>query len=525
MELTPEQEVIIKDNSNLVVIARPGSGKTQVLSIKIRNILDNLPEFKGVIAISYTNKASDELKKRSLRGGINEKGSFFGTIDRFFIAEIIIPFGRHIFGNPIEDIEIMELSELPTELVILSTSESPLTDPKYIGNLYLNGKILLDNIGWLALFIFENSQACRKYIKSRYSYLFVDEYQDCDEFQHSLFLKLVELGIIAIAMGDLNQSIFGFAKKSPRFLASLAQSSNFVTYNLERNHRCHLSIVNYATKLMSPTYKPIPNEDIFVFEKRVTGSEIEVAKWLSNAIPKVVSQFDDAKEVAILVKSNATRDIIHKNISLPHKVNITTPIDEDASLWGTLFRKTLNWMFNNEITKHELTEMYLNAGNQQAEVRKAMKILKQLDQIAKNKIESFESHIDIFINLATLLLPKASNIKAVNNLRVVLSDVVLLQSFIPPKAGETQLMTLHKSKGLEFDIIFHVNLNKWILPQYKQDYSQELNLHYVGITRAKKCCILCIHSKRHRGSEVIDAEDSEFLTLNEVQSLRIPCPV
>ena len=47
-----------------------------------KNIPD-LPEYKGVIAISFTNKASDELKRRCKQRCADTKQSFFGTIDKF----------------------------------------------------------------------------------------------------------------------------------------------------------------------------------------------------------------------------------------------------------------------------------------------------------------------------------------------------------------------------------------------------------------------------------------------------------
>ena len=101
---TPDQEKIIEFNGNCVVIAKPGTGKTLTLAYKIRKELATLPPYKGVIAISFTNKASDELEHRSLSTGIKRKNSFFGTIDKFFLAEIIRPFGERILGKPTQEL-------------------------------------------------------------------------------------------------------------------------------------------------------------------------------------------------------------------------------------------------------------------------------------------------------------------------------------------------------------------------------------------------------------------------------------
>lgn len=66
-EPTNEQKAILNYNGNTVVTANPGSGKTYTVVEKIGKVLHDLPSYKGIIAISFTNKASDELKKRCKR--------------------------------------------------------------------------------------------------------------------------------------------------------------------------------------------------------------------------------------------------------------------------------------------------------------------------------------------------------------------------------------------------------------------------------------------------------------------------
>jgi len=58
MTPTAEQKKAIDYPGSMVIIAKPGSGKTFVIAEKIRSILPVLPDYRGVIAISYTNKAS-----------------------------------------------------------------------------------------------------------------------------------------------------------------------------------------------------------------------------------------------------------------------------------------------------------------------------------------------------------------------------------------------------------------------------------------------------------------------------------
>lgn len=68
---TKEQADVISADGNMVITACPGSGKTTVIVEKIRNEIDGLNEFQGVIGITFTVKASKELRKRCKAGAFN----------------------------------------------------------------------------------------------------------------------------------------------------------------------------------------------------------------------------------------------------------------------------------------------------------------------------------------------------------------------------------------------------------------------------------------------------------------------
>lgn len=64
LNYTAEQDAAINYNESMVVTACPGSGKTTVIVEKIRRTIPTLRDYQGVIAITFTVKASDELKNR-----------------------------------------------------------------------------------------------------------------------------------------------------------------------------------------------------------------------------------------------------------------------------------------------------------------------------------------------------------------------------------------------------------------------------------------------------------------------------
>ena len=61
---TDQQATAIEYSGNMVITACPGSGKTTVIAEKIRTIVTRLEPYQGVIAITFTKKASQEIRKR-----------------------------------------------------------------------------------------------------------------------------------------------------------------------------------------------------------------------------------------------------------------------------------------------------------------------------------------------------------------------------------------------------------------------------------------------------------------------------
>ncbi|PMH86083.1 hypothetical protein BCU60_10440 [Vibrio cyclitrophicus] len=99
-----------------------------------------------------------------------------------------------------------------------------------------------------------------------------------------------------------------------------------------------------------------------------------------------------------------------------------------------------------------------------------------------------------------------------------------------PIENEIQVMTLHKSKGLEFEVVFHLDLYEWVFPYRKYtgnfdeyvfpEWDQDLNLHYVGITRAKQACILAYSNRRlNAEGDNRQGQSSQFLNLPGLQGL------
>lgn len=514
-EPTKEQLAVLEHNGNTVVTAKPGSGKTFTVVEKIARVSPLLPDYQGVIAISFTNKASDELKKRCKIRGIAPKQSFFGTIDKFYISQIIIPFASHLTCLMPEYSVVDSLEDNPqySELANFKQGLTPELEPLLISALS-DGKIFLEISGETALYILKNVPGALKYIKSRYTHIFIDEYQDCGEIQHTIFLLLVSNGLRGIAVGDINQAIYGFSNRFPKYLMSLIGQSNFKHIELSKNHRCHPSISEYSLCLFDASQQVCDEKR--VFKVSINGDERNIAEKIERNLPAIKEKYNvkQNNQVAILCRNNGNIHLLGTLLKTPHKTFTDTPLDHDNSEWGRFFCDILSARFDPETYAVDYAEQLFPEDLEPEKYRRALALCQEIFICPKSDITKVGPDI---IALAKLIYPKKESPNAIAILEQVLSDNALLSSYIPASKNEINLMTLHKSKGLEFNIVFHMDLYRWILPNEHGDtntQTQDLNLHYVGVTRAIDVCYLMNGTMRYRAKQgdFIRAEPSPFLS-------------
>lgn len=543
---TEIQKNIIQCDGNVVVLASPGSGKTFVLSEKIRRVLkENIAlDYQGVIAISYTRKASANLKKRTLGDGMQNKNSFFGTIDNFCLTQIIETFGNYTFGCSSKDIEVKGLNELDnngkklfewvTEIHpdYTDIEESQFAD---LEKLFRQGYVLVESLELLALHIIKNSSACQKYLQARYKYVFIDEFQDADTYTNELFLLLLDLGLTGIAVGDVNQSIYGFAHKDSIYLKSLVKNTNFTPFTLGDNFRCSIPIINYSNRLLDENCNILDTDKTYkegMYLVRVNGSEYSIAEYLDNEIESIKSKWSvtDNSEIAILVKNERTQKIIDENLENPHRLVKTTSLDMDLNPKSRLYTLLLCYYFDDSVSFMSVLDEYveyealtLYDRNRLYEESLVVKSIEEDD------IDQLSIH---FKTIADILLPKIQDGASLQKLNKTLASEKDLESYKPMSSNEIQVMTLHKSKGLEFDVVFHLNMSDWELPYKKiehgdfnnpqyPNWKQDINLHFVGITRARKACYLVRGTQRTNSYECLkNAKDSEFLCIHGLETLR-----
>ena len=96
-DLNPEQEKAIYNENSILLIACPGSGKTRTITYKIAYELSKLESNKQyIVAITYTNRAADEIKERIELLGVDTEQLWIGTIHSFCVEWILKPYHMYI---------------------------------------------------------------------------------------------------------------------------------------------------------------------------------------------------------------------------------------------------------------------------------------------------------------------------------------------------------------------------------------------------------------------------------------------
>jgi superfamily I DNA/RNA helicase len=528
---TLQQQAAIDCEDSIVITACPGSGKTTVMKEKIRGITPNLSSHQGVIAITFTKKASEELKKRCKESAHDTKLSFFGTIDSFCLKELILPFLGRIWDGKPSDCKIVKKLDSHQQLYLSGEYNSPtcdeLSSDAGFKALYDAGILWMSSFAALSLLIINNSVNARRYIRARYSHVFIDEYQDSSQAQHELFIKIKELGLIATAVGDIDQSIYQFRGSHPEFLLALTEdNANFKHFELDLNHRCHPSIVNYASRVLDPEYKLIAHEDdIYVFRRLIIGglknAAEHVSPWIGDWLEK--NTINNASDVAILAKKEISLSEFATGLNHNHRIYTDSPLNDIGTECADVYSDLLLYKYGAIPTAQDVIEKYFF----QLPARNMANIRKQLKGIRAEAI--LEAFIEKSNNLLELI--GFDEFEEENDaVRLIWSKDTWVKLFKPIAKDEVQLMTLHKSKGLEFKIILHLDMEEWSFPHRipgvnwddinYPSLAEDTNLHYVGVTRAELCCILIRTSlRRNAQGNYGNSRPSYFLGLPQLEGL------
>ena len=279
----------------LLVLAGPGSGKTQVLTCRIARLLDSSREKKfRVLALTFTNKAADEMKGRvaTFVPGLEERANI-GTFHSF-CAQVLRQHGVHLGINPDfaiyasdddrkavlddalrraagegepvgpDDIRYLPLIDrMKSRLIYPDAAASVLTrlsDPDRIALIYRIYEAELRRINALDFnsLVMEAHRLANTFpaIAERYRrshpYWLLDEFQDTNSAQYKLIQALAgESFRNVFAVADDDQIIYQWNGASFRQIQAFLRDFNAELIQLPTNYRCPPAIVEAANRLVA----------------------------------------------------------------------------------------------------------------------------------------------------------------------------------------------------------------------------------------------------------------------------------
>lgn len=500
---------------SLALTAGPGSGKTEMLAQRadflLRTGTCRYP--KRILAISFKVDASSNLKERVKRRCGSELATRFDSYTfHAFAKRIIDRFRPVLTGEYALDVgyNISDRKPGPSRTLIEFSDLVP-----------------------LAIEILRKSAAARNAIRQTYSDVFLDEFQDCTNLQYEL-LKLAFQGtsIRLTAVGDTKQKIMGWAGAMDGIFQAFVADFDATPLNMYRNFRSKprlLRLQNEIIRKLDPT-SVMPDEQLAgdegeVFAWRFEDSHKE-ADYLADLIEGWIKteQLPPA-EIAVLIRNQLdlyanhlmaaleARGIPFRNEQQMQDITVEPAARLIVDYLSCLYRQRepKAWVrLMNQLIPFADEEIQSNARKALDRLVKQQRKELAITELVDEPFSGWWEFVWAFLKQVSMetLVSLSPDYESHDRLKEVVRDtkakVEGLLKLEPdlPKALErfsddqaVRILTIHKSKGLEFDSVIIMAVENEI---FFGDQSENRCAYFVGVSRAKKRLVLTHAGQRER---------------------------
>lgn len=359
-----------------LVIAGAGSGKTRVLTYKIIHLLNQGIDPWRILALTFTNKAANEMRQRirSMAGDKTASRLWMGTFHSIFRRILVTHTDRLGFkpGFTIYDtadskalvktiIKEMDLDDKiykpSVVLAAISGAKNALISPAaykaspdiiaadrrarrpqlyqiyetYARRCFVANAMDFDDLLYFTNILLRDNPDILHHYQEFFAYVLVDEYQDTNFAQHLIVNMLTRQSGNICVVGDDAQSIYSFRGANIDNILQLRRSyPTLRTFKLEQNYRSTQTITNAANSLIAKNKEQIPKN---VYSRNRTGQKIEIVKAYSdfeegylvaNRITALRTQNHDSfEDYAILYRTNAQSRILEESLrkrNIPYRI-------------------------------------------------------------------------------------------------------------------------------------------------------------------------------------------------------------
>ena len=367
--LNDEQKNALKELDGVVLVtAGAGSGKTRLLTHRICHlVLDKGVSPYNILAITFTNKATNEMKERIEEMGVSNVwvSTFHAACARILRRDIenIRGYDRNFtiidendrekilkeicktlgIEDDIEKVEHhldniknkgMDIEEYFSSLVQFGNKENLLKYKNaiysYEKKLFENNSLDFDDLLNKTLFLFNNFPNVLAYYAERFKYILVDEFQDTNLVQYKLIKLLTSFHHNLFVVGDEDQCIYSWRGANFKNIFNLRDDFPSVkVFKLERNYRSSKNILNLANNVISNNNERLEKKlwtekDMGVPPVIYTAfDERDEANFLAREIEELASEGYSYDDIAILMRINALSRPIEEGLlsqNIPYRL-------------------------------------------------------------------------------------------------------------------------------------------------------------------------------------------------------------
>lgn len=560
--LEDNADKVVRSNANVLVIAGPGAGKTELLAQKASYLFQtNICEDpQKILAISFKKDAAENLKKRVIkRCGDDIKSRFVSMTYDAFSKSILdhFRFALPVILRPKADYQINDdniisaafeksgycnpYSFSPSKLkkfyyhtinsVTLPFSNNSLGEK--VWSLLLNGfdnyksTLTFSMISILAEYIIRTNPKIKRCLQLTYKYVFLDEFQDTTDLQYSLVKQsFLNSSTIMTAVGDTKQRIMVWAGARKTVFEDYINEFQSEIYYLTMNHRSAPRLVNLQ-RAMYGSLKEIHidtqvsdkwNTDDGIITLIKAENESQEANVIANQIFKHISSGVEPNKLCIICKQTPEK-YANLIISKLSDYNIRARIENEyQDLLNEPIVEFMIGLFHLAIDRKRPQDWTF-----------IVSLLSDLWNVYS--LQSDEDYFQMLRSIENEIIRINKTIDKVNNkrdLHQLLEQIMnylgwkKIRAFFPAYQGRylndtltkfqdlfwnelvtthlnwslsledfmgihsVPIMTIHKSKGLEFESVYFVGIEDSAFWSFKYQPEEDRCAFFVALSRAKK---------------------------------------
>ncbi len=556
--LTDEQKAGIEfGEGQCMILAGPGSGKTRVLTERIVHLIKerSIPQ-EEILAITFSNKAAEEMKRR-VDETLSPCKAVISTFHAFGLSvlkEHYSIFGRGEFfyiidSNEISSIieHIQGISKRETKRVIkeIDSFKQGITEgiPEFLSvyneRLRELNAFDLNDLVYCSVNLLKNNDDILSLYRNRYKWILIDEFQDINPIQYEMVrLMAGDKSPNLFVIGDPDQAIYGFRGAGPglsgRFGADFPEMEEI---HLKRSYRCPNFVLKAGSQVLKKgdILNGIP-VDIKI-EVKECESERTEAEFIASQIEKMIggvrsfsmdsgvsdgtaySGINGFSDFAVLCRTKAMFAPIidsFKNHGIAYQVIGEEPFYKTEPFLSLIqgfkdaYRRFLNENNDNSRSTHSHDLKCFGEGESISSIIEKMAVeqgLSEKDCKRMNRIS------DVFVRDYPAFFRFIATGRGIDDFDF--------------HAEAVSLMTMHASKGLEFNTVIVPGCEQGIIPfelfgkKSLEELGEEERLFYVSVTRTMKYLFLTRAKKRMFRGRALKLKKSEFLDRLEKKLLRV----